>query len=584
MKKYVLMLILMFLFVILPIDVWADNLEITGSAVRIRTSPSSTSAELYSSNKGDIFPLKSATIVADQGKNGACDAGWYLISYDNKDAYVCSKYAVVRTVSTPVISEEAKNACEQELKSKGFPQDYWNGLCNIKAVYPNWQFNAIQTGLDFSYAVTKESSCGKNTLSTNNQDYIDPSCKSSADAGYSHASQKAVAYYLNPLNFLDERNIFMFEGQTTNTNISADAYKTFSTNIFGNSFLIQQIPLLPEYIKTSSEVTGVSQTALATRIRQELGNAKLQDGPYSGQLYSVVSGNYTSRYPDKTSGGNSLDHYYNFYNIGAYDGSGVTEKAMLYAYRQGWGGTGNQDVDRQTAVTGGAQFLYNNYINQGQNTIYTQKFNVNPTSVNDLFVKQYMTNLDAPKSEASIVYNAYKNANALNNNFIFYIPIFSNLDAVINNSPSGATGESDNNTSNGLSIPDILVNVGYKVSNNIILGVEPESSLDDFKARISSLGGTVQSVSSDILGTGNVIKISNGSTTFDYTVIVKGDPSGDGVINALDLLQIQKNILGQYQLKDANLLAGDPSGDGKVDALDLLQVQKNILGQYKIVQ
>ncbi len=37
-------------------------------------------------------------------------------------------------------------------------------------------------------------------------------------------------------------------------------------------------------------------------------------------------------------------------------------------------------------------------------------------------------------------------------------------------------------------------------------------------------------------------------------------------------------------MNDAQKLGADPSGDGVINALDLLQVQKNILGSYKIVQ
>ena len=50
------------------------------------------------------------------------------------------------------------------------------------------------------------------------------------------------------------------------------------------------------------------------------------------------------------------------------------------------------------------------------------------------------------------------------------------------------------------------------------------------------------------------------------------------------LLQVQKNILGTYNLSGAYNLAGDTSGDGVINALDLAQVQKNILGTYNIVQ
>ena len=91
-------------------------------------------------------------------------------------------------------------------------------------------------------------------------------------------------------------------------------------------------------------------------------------------------------------------------------------------------------------------------------------------------------------------------------------------------------------------------------------------------------------ISSGLIATGQKIKISNKTTSQTFTVVVKGDTSGDGVINALDLLQVQKNILDTYNLTGAYKEAGDTSGDGVINALDLLQVQKNILGTYTIDQ
>lgn len=584
MKKKYYCLFLIILFIMLPIHVLADDLEITGSAVAIRTAPTTSGSQVLTRvNKGNTFPLKSASIVADQGKNGDCDTGWYLINYDNKDAYVCSKYGKVLT--TIIASGEAKSACEQELKDKGFPQSYWNNLCNIKAAHPTWNFNAVQTGLDFSVAVSRESSCGTNTLVTTDPEFYDTSCKANLDSGYKHASQKAVAYYLNPLNFLDEKNIFMFESNYVNTTIADNVYTSIVNSRLSN--YIKLLPSLATAVNNACKTNNVNQVMIASRIIQELGSTgKATSGAYSGQLLSCISGAYTTRWKTTMPDGRSMDYYYNFFNVGVSDGSNgdAAYRAVYYAANHGWGGTGDQPTDLTLAIGGGATFLKNRYMDQGQYTIYAQKFNVHPVSASSLYVNQYMTNLKAPSSEASIAYNAYKNAGALESNFEFFIPIYSNLDASINNSPSGATGENGTNTSNGLSIQDILVNVGYKVSGNKIMGIEPGGNLDEFKAKINSLGGVVQSTSSNVLGTGNVIKISNGSSTSDFTVVIKGDTSGDGVINALDLLQIQKSILGQYQLKDANLLAGDPSGDGKVDALDLLQIQKNILGQYKIAQ
>ena len=70
--------------------------------------------------------------------------------------------------------------------------------------------------------------------------------------------------------------------------------------------------------------------------------------------------------------------------------------------------------------------------------------------------------------------------------------------------------------------------------------------------------------------------------TKSFTMIVNGDLSGDGAITILDLLQIQKYLLGDKKLTKEASLAADTSGDGKVTILDLLQVQKYLLGDKEL--
>ena len=93
----------------------------------------------------------------------------------------------------------------------------------------------------------------------------------------------------------------------------------------------------------------------------------------------------------------------------------------------------------------------------------------------------------------------------------------------------------------------------------------------------AKISGSSQ-VNDGMIGTGMTVKVQSSSGTAEFTAVVKGDPSGDGKVNALDLLQVQKYILGLKKLDSSYLLAADTSGDGKVTALDLLQIQKKILG------
>ena len=52
----------------------------------------------------------------------------------------------------------------------------------------------------------------------------------------------------------------------------------------------------------------------------------------------------------------------------------------------------------------------------------------------------------------------------------------------------------------------------------------------------------------------------------------------------VDLLKVQKDILGVNKLTDGYREAADVNKDGVVDIIDLLKIQKHILGVSKIEQ
>lgn len=88
------------------------------------------------------------------------------------------------------------------------------------------------------------------------------------------------------------------------------------------------------------------------------------------------------------------------------------------------------------------------------------------------------------------------------------------------------------------------------------------------------------------VGTGSQIRVYNGQKELDrtYTIVIYGDTNGDGKVNALDLLRVQKDILNVSKLSGYYQTAADTSKDGKVNALDLLQIQKHIIGVKQITQ
>ncbi len=106
------------------------------------------------------------------------------------------------------------------------------------------------------------------------------------------------------------------------------------------------------------------------------------------------------------------------------------------------------------AISGGAEFIAENYIAKGQHTSYLKKFNVNPKSSYSTYNHQYMANLAAPSSEAKTSYNSYKNNNLLKLPLHFIIPTYNNMPASTalpgNNADTSGQATTDSNFENQL--------------------------------------------------------------------------------------------------------------------------------------
>lgn len=134
----------------------------------------------------------------------------------------------------------------------------------------------------------------------------------------------------------------------------------------------------------------------------------------------------------------------------------------------------------------------------------------------------------------------------------------------------------------------------YKIDNskNIITGINKFPVKEsEFKGKLNAVGNgnsisVTPSGANGEIGTGSKVTLKNSAGTVlkSYEVVVYGDITGDGIINALDLLRVKKHILGVIKLEGSAFKAGDIATDGDVNALDLLRIQKDILGVKKIAQ
>ena len=90
----------------------------------------------------------------------------------------------------------------------------------------------------------------------------------------------------------------------------------------------------------------------------------------------------------------------------------------------------------------------------------------------------------------------------------------------------------------------------------------------------------------DIVGTGSKIRVKeDGKLLREYKIIIYGDANGDGKINSVDLLVIQRHILELETLDDIFIKASIINKTSKKPtSVDLLLIQRHILGLQIIEQ
>ena len=132
------------------------------------------------------------------------------------------------------------------------------------------------------------------------------------------------------------------------------------------------------------------------------------------------------------------------------------------------------------------------------------------------------------------------------------------------------------------------------VSGNEISGIQEKiSTVQNIKSKINtsyriqiedSKGHVLDE--NNLIGTGCKLKVisNSGEILAIYKFILYGDVNGDGKINSIDLLVLQRHILEIESLQDVFYKAGNINKNGKKpSSLDSLLIQRHILG-LKIIE
>lgn len=285
-----------------------------------------------------------------------------------------------------------------------FPESYHEGLMALKEAHPQWIFVPMNTGLDWNTVITEELKGGKSLVYKSFPDYTKEGAYD--DGSWYYASREILEYYMDPRNAMTDSRIFQFELLTYNeTYHTQAAVETFLQNTFMNNKKNAPGTAMTYghifWAIGAEEGREVSPFHLASRVYQEQGQG----------TSALISGTYPG-----------YEGYYNHFNVGA---SGTTTEEVIvnglkYAKEHDWNSA-------YFSILGGADTISLNYIKKGQDTLYLQKYNVNPNGSYALYTHQYMQNISAPTTEASSIKKLYASADALENSFVFKIPVYKNM-------------------------------------------------------------------------------------------------------------------------------------------------------------
>ena len=478
---------------------------------------------------------------------------------------------------------------------------------NLKNQYPNWNFKILYTDLEWSAVISGEyqghGSSPKNLVQKSASyqgEWICPIC---GDRPYDNgtwrcASEQAIAYMMDPRNSLNPSDIFQFE-ELTNPGCDMASLQSMTEGTFLKGH--------EQGILDTANNYNVNAYYIVARIIQE-------QGANGSALVSGESG------------------YYNAFNIGASGNTtaDIIANGLAYAQKKGW-------TTLEASISGGISFVADNYIKQGQNTLYLQKFNVT-TNSGGPYNHQYQQNIMAAQSEGNTLRRTYADINSTSSSHTFIIPVYKNMPsepAARPNASSDATVSSDLvrvNVEQSLRIrnaPNGNTTVGWLYTDEVVTRLEKATTKVNgtYWDKIQKSNGTVGYAARETYENETPYKLylvplnenqnpgtenpsnpgdsgNNGGTSQDpsstekvkidettKTITVKPEVIAQDILDAFggtakivkadgNYLENEKSVIGTgYIVEDIYTVIkkGDANGDGKLDSADLLMIQKHLL-------
>ncbi|MGN0142074.1 MAG: dockerin type I domain-containing protein [Roseburia sp.] len=462
------------------------------------------------------------------------------------------------------------------------------------------------------------------------------------------ASADFIAYCMDPRNFLNETYIFQFETLEYASYQTADGVSSILANTFMSGKYKDTDKKKKSYADTFVEVgsaLAVSPYHLAARCKQEQGvngTSDLISGTYSGYegYYNYFNvGAYTTTSADKVVNGLAYakkmgwDSIYgsiaggsevvanNYIKKGQntiyFEKFNVINPANLYAHQymtnvmaaiSEGSSSGKAYSDKDQAFV----FRIPVYENMPDSAVtFTDTGNPNNWLSSLKIAGQSLTpSFSGSKTEYALVVGAdigtielsakaVASTSKVSGAGTYSLEYGDNVITVTCVSQSGSTRNYNIRVVRQMPCDGSEIAVAENASftpafsvGTYATGIEPGTSVSDVKAQITTNNCTVKMLTAegqentDTVATGNKLAVydTEGNLLKQYDVVVYGDINGDGKVSNVDLVLMQKQILGISTLEGSSLEAADTSKGGGVSNKDMVILQKHILGIETISQ
>lgn len=380
---------------------------VTGDGVRIRAAATTNSQEITSLKIGTEVEIISK-VTGSQAEAGH-GTDWYKVRYNGQEGYIYGYYIRFKTVDG-----------DFETLLAQFPESYKPYLRVLHNIYPNYKFIPDKLNMSFDDAVNAEydrmlkmAPIGwpvygdERWYSSQPGAFNDDGTRKIADGNsWYYASRIAIAYFMDPRNFLSGTDFYMFAEQGYDSKTQTrDILRTVIKGTFLEKGYDNNPDAYINDIMEAAEITKVNPCVLAATIIIEQG---------TNGTSGLISGTYPG-----------FEGYYNFFNIGAY-GSGtdtVIVSGLTKAKEKGWN-------TRRLSIIGGAQTYADGYISRGQDTYYYKDFNVVSAPY---YSHQYAGNLWDSKNNASRFAKAF--ADNTSGALTFKIPVYTSIPDTVSIKP-----------------------------------------------------------------------------------------------------------------------------------------------------